>query len=97
MRRLGASILAVLVLASCTSTSPNEATGIVVDVQGELEQVEEFTVLVDGERMVFQPAADGDYAFPLGHLRDHLRSGEPVTVRWEEDGDSQVATFIDDA
>lgn len=84
-------------LGACTTYSDEEATGIVVDVQGDLEDIDRFTVLVDGEKMVFEPRPDGDYAFPLGHLRDHLRSGEPVLVRWEEDGDRIVATFIDDA
>lgn len=86
-----------LSLSACTASSGDEATGIVVDVQGDLEDIERFTVLVDGEEMVFEPSPAGEYAFPLGHLRDHLRSGEPVLVRWEEDGDRMVAMFIDDA
>lgn len=89
--------LGALSMVACTGYDGEEATGIVVDVQGELEDIEQFTVLVDGEEMVFQPSPDGDYAFPLGHLRDHLRSGEPVLVRWEEEGDGLVVTFIDDA
>lgn len=91
-------VVIALVIGACASTpGGDEATGIVVDVQGGLEEVDQFTVLVDGEGMVFEPSPDGDYAFPLSHLRDHLRSGEPVRVRWEERDDRRVATFLDDA
>ncbi|MFP3914088.1 MAG: hypothetical protein ACLFWM_04375 [Actinomycetota bacterium] len=88
-----ASLVAV---GACASSGENEATGIVVGVEGELEDVEGFTVLVDGEQMEFETIPEGDYAFPLGHLQDHLRSGEPVLIRWEEQGDSLIATFIAD-
>lgn len=94
---LALTLVLALSVSACSTYSGEEATGIVVDVQGDLENIEQFTVLVDGEEMVFEPGPEGDYAFPLGHLRDHLRSGEPVLVRWEVDGDRMVATFIDDA
>lgn len=88
-------VLAVL-FVGCSSPPEDAVRGIVVDVQGDLTSVDRFTVLVDGEQMVFEPADDGDFAFPLGHLRDHLRGGEPVVVGWEEEGDRLVATFLDD-
>jgi hypothetical protein len=47
--------------------------------------------------MVFVPIADGDYAYPLPHLRDHMRDGAPVRVGWERRGDELVATSLDDA
>jgi hypothetical protein len=90
--------LAALALmgAACASSSEEGVTGIVVDVQGDLDNVEQFTVLVEGEQMVFETTTDADYAFPAAHLRDHLRSGEPVQVRWEQEDDRRVAVFIDD-
>lgn len=81
---------------ACTSSSDEGVTGIVVDVQGDLEDVERFTLLVEGERIEFETASDADYAFPVAHLRDHLRSGEPVQVRWDGRDDRRIATFIDD-
>lgn len=98
MRRTAIRLLVLMAILSgaCGPTSGEEVTGIVVDVRGDLEDIEQFTVLANGERMEFGTTSDGDYSFGLGHLRDHLRSGEPVVVRWEERGDRLVATFIDD-
>lgn len=89
-------MVALLVLAACSQTPAGTQTGLVVDVTGTLDDVESFTVLIEGEEVALVPANDGDYAFALGHLRDHLRSGEPVAVRWEEREGDLVATFIDD-
>lgn len=98
VRHLALASVFLLVLAACGAhASGEEATGIVVDVQGELEEIDTFTVLIDGEQVTFETSPDADYAFPLGHLRDHLRSGEPVVVRWETEGERRVATSIDDA
>lgn len=98
MRRLALASLFLILLVACgADATGEEATGIVVDVQGELEEIDIFTVLIDGERITFETSPGADYSFPLGHLRDHLRSGEPVVVRWETEGDRRVATFIDDA
>lgn len=95
---MGVLLAASVVLAACsTSAGQAEGAGIVVDVQGEMDAIERFTVLLDGERLTFETSPEGEYAFPLGHLRDHLRSGEPVLVRWEEQGDRLVAISVDDA
>lgn len=94
---LALALTSTLVAVACGSSTEDGVTGIVVDVQGELDDVEQFTVLVDGERMVLETTPEADYAFPVAHLREHLRSGAPVLVRWEEQGDRRIATFIDDA
>jgi hypothetical protein len=68
----------------------NEGTvvGVVIEVDGNLDQVTSFTVLVDGEEMTFLPAENGEYPYPLPHLREHVRTSEPVVVTWERrDGD----------
>lgn len=70
--------------------------GVVVDVTGDLTTVEDFTVLVEGDPIRFVPTPDGDYAFPLPHLRDHLRTGEPVLVGWELVDGTRRATSLDD-
>jgi hypothetical protein len=90
------AVALLLAFVACSSPSEDAMHGIVVEVTGDLNEVEAFTVLVDGERVQFLPAPDGDHAFPLSHLQDHLRSGEPILVGWElVDGDYR-ATSIED-
>ena len=98
-RRLVGVALVVLVLGACAAPDPTgTATGIVVDVVGDLTTVTEFTISTGlRERMTFVPTPDGDYAFPLPHLQEHVRSGVPVVVDWERDGDVLWATAVDDA
>lgn len=85
-----------LVVAGCSGGGPASVTGLLVDVQGDLTTVTEFTLLVGEERLVFVPSPDGDYGFPLPHLRDHLRGGEPVVVGYIEADGELVATSIQD-
>lgn len=68
-----------------------------VDVQGDLTAVTEFSVLTEDGTEVFVPAEDGDFAFPLPHLREHIISGVPVVVFWEGRDGHKVAVFVDDA
>lgn len=89
-------LVGLLVLASCATQTSGTARGVVVEVVGDLTTIESFTILVDGERQTFGITGDGDYAFPPGHLRDHQRSGDPVLVGWEQQGDTRVAVSIDD-
>jgi hypothetical protein len=94
--RLAVAALVAL-LSACSAPSTGTMQGIVIDVEGSLTTVTGFTVLVDGEPVTFEASAEGDYAFPLGHLRDHIRTGEPVRVGWRMDGERRVATSLDDA
>lgn len=95
VRRLAAVLVVVLAVVAC---SPTEGTsrGVVVEVEGTLTEVTAFTVLLEGEEIRFLPVEDGDYAFPLGHLRDHLRSGEPVLIGWEKVDGVYYALSLDD-
>lgn len=86
----------LLALMACSPQTSGTMRGIVVEVTGGLAQVESFTVLVEGEEVVFRPIPDGDYAFPLPHLQEHLRTGEPVLVGWEAVDDGRVATSLED-
>lgn len=83
------------ILVGC-SPGTGTTTGVVTDVQGTLTEVESFTVLADGEETTFLPVAGQEYDFPLSHLREHERSGEPVIVDWEiRDGDRYALAVTD--
>lgn len=97
MRRGLTGILLLFAVAGCGLPTSGTMKGIVVDVTGDLTTVEEFTLLVEGDRVRFVPSPGGEFAFPLPHLRDHLRSGDPVLVGWELVDGIRVATFLDDA
>ncbi len=102
-RRLVGGMLVLGLLAVGACAAPDDlrgvAVGMVVDVVGDLTTVREFTISTDdGERMTFVPAPDGDFAFPLPHLQEHVRSGAPVAVAWEEDdAGTRWAIGVDDA
>ena len=90
----------LLVVSSACSDGRQTAHGIVVEVEGTITEVEGFLLrLSDGETVRLRPA-DGvlfhDNA-PIGHIRDHLRSGETIEVEFEvlDDG-SAVAYEIRD-
>ena len=92
-RRLAALLL--LLLAACTQTS-GTVNGPVVSVEGDLETVTSFVVLVEGDEWRFLPVPDGDYAFPLQHLREHQRTGQPVLVGWETRDGTRYALSVED-
>ena len=94
-RQLRIAVLGLMLATACAQTS-GTVIGTVIKVDGDLTAVQSFTVLVEGDEMVFIPTADGDYAYPLPHLRDHLRDGIPVRVGWERRGDDLVATTLED-
>lgn len=84
-----------LVLASCSQTS-GTARGVVASVDGTLDEVTSFVLLADGSELEFTPVADGEYDFPLSHLREHQRTGEPVLVGWEIVGSVRYALTLAD-
>ena len=98
MRRAGQLRIAALVLLLATACAQTSGTviGTVIKVDGDLTAVQSFTLLVEGDEMVFVPTDEGVYAYPLPHLRDHLRDGTPVRVGWERRGDQLVATSLED-
>jgi hypothetical protein len=87
--------LTVLLLVACSASS-GTVTGVVVDVEGDLTVVTAFTLLVDGEEMTYAPAGDGEFAFPLSHLREHLRDQEAVRVEWERRQGALLAVRVED-
>jgi len=79
------------------AAAPATVTGAVIAVDGDLSAVSSFTVLAEtGAELTFSPSPDGDYAFPLPHLRDHLRSGEPVRVSYVDAGGTLLAVAVTD-
>jgi hypothetical protein len=90
-----------LVAASCSGTATEEATGVVVDVTGDIVTVERFAIQTAAGDVLELEVAPGvvftDGA-PIGHLSEHLQTGAPVAVRYEvlDDG-SQVVVEINDA
>jgi hypothetical protein len=102
-RRLGAVVLiGAAILSACSGgTDGGTATGVVIDLEGDLTTVSSFVLrLPDGSDRTIVPAPGirfhGDAA--IGHLRDHLRSGAPVRIEYEvlDDG-SWVARLVEDA
>ena len=88
-------VAALLLLVACAQNS-GTVLGVVTEVEGDLSSVQRFTVLVEGETMTFVPAADGEFDYPLTHLRDHLRDGSPIRVTWEREGDRNLAVAVGD-
>ena len=79
--RLG-GMIALAVVVACTQAS-GTARGVVLSVEGTLQDVTAFTVLVEGEEWRMVPVPEGDYEFALPHLREHRLSGQPILVGWE--------------
>lgn len=99
--RLRRTFLAlILVAAGACGDGRQTVRGVVVEVEGGITEVEGFLVRsADGATLRLRPASGilfHDNA-PLGHIRDHLRSGEPIEVDYEvlDDG-TAVALEIRD-
>jgi hypothetical protein len=94
-RQLRLVMLCLLLVSACSQDS-GTVIGTVIAVDGDLSEVQSFTVLVEGDEMVFVPITEGVYAYPLPHLRVHLMDGTPIRVGWERRGDQLVATSLED-
>lgn len=85
----------LLTLSACGARF--RATGVVTDVAGGLDGVTSFTIrTTDGDDLAFVPSEDGEYDFPLSHLRSHLIGGDPIVVEWVEDQGQLVAIVVAD-
>lgn len=93
---VGLVAAAALALAFRPSDT-GQLTGLVTAVDGDLTTVRSFEVLSDGDRFSFRPAPDGDFDFPLVHLRDHLRTGDPIAVEYQLIDGSLIASRVTDA
>jgi hypothetical protein len=90
-----AAVLLVLIVAACGAANPT-IRGIVVDVEGDLVDVERFTMVTeDGERLELEPAPDVRFhdGAPLSHLTEHLRNGSPIDVTYRVLDDGTLAAL----
>lgn len=95
--RSAVPLVLLLALAGCSADDRGTVEGLVTQVDGDLSEVRSFSVLTEDGPRTFVPAEDGDFAFPLPHLGEHLRSGEPVVVFWEDQDGTAFAVGLDDA
>jgi hypothetical protein len=95
LKSISVVVVMTLGLIACNQTE-GTARGVVTAVDGSLEDVTSFVVLVEGSELEFTPTADGDYDFPLSHLREHQRTGETVLVGWEIVGSVRYALSLAD-
>jgi hypothetical protein len=99
-RRLVAVVLVLAVMAACAGPE-DRVTGVVIEVDGTLEEVRSFTIVTgDGDRMTFRPGPGVDrfeHGAPLPHLTEHLRTGEPIRVTYEPGESHPVALIVEDA
>ena len=109
MRRavVTAVLCSALLLAGCggdeeptgsNAEPPRELTGVILTIDSEgLGEVNSFELKEGDEsyRIFIDP--DIDYAFNLGHLNEHLASGQPVHVELDRRGGRLYAQSIADA
>ena len=90
-----AAIVTVALLAACAPTA-GTVRGVITSVEGTIDEVTAFTLLVDGAEDRFLVYEDVEYGFPLSHLREHQRTGEPVFVEWRLVGTVRYALSVAD-
>ena len=92
-------VLALLCVSCAQPPDGASVTGVVIAVDGNLTEVASFTIVTsDAEQLTFVPDPNaGNPGFPLVHLADHIRSGDPVEVHYDERDDTLWATWVDDA
>jgi hypothetical protein len=78
--------------------APGEVTGVLLDVESEgVGEVTSFTLKEGDDTYEIFIAEDVDYGFNLGHLNEHLTTGDPVRVPLEVRDGRLYAVSIDDA
>ncbi len=96
MRWRVGSLSLLLLLSFACSDGRQTARGIVIEVEGGITEVDGFLLrLPTGETIRLRPA-DGVFFHdnaPIGHLRDHLRSGETVEVVYEILSDGSAVAY----
>lgn len=78
--------------------APDEVTGVLLDVESEgVGEITSFTLKEGDDTYEIFIAEDVDYGFNLGHLNEHLTTGDPVHVPLEVRDGKLYAVSIDDA
>jgi len=92
----------MLVAAACSTGGDDvieqsgTVTGVVIAVDGTLGDVASFTVrMSDGTDATFEPVEGVlfDGTAPIDHVRDHLTSGSPVSIRYETLPDGSLSAL----
>lgn len=99
MSRPGLAVgLLALALGACSSDDAN-ASGVLIDMEGDLTTVQSFTLLTAEGECTFSPAEGLTFHdSPLSHLSSHLVSGEPIDVEYQAGDDgTKIATAVQDA
>jgi hypothetical protein len=83
--------------SAAVENAPDNVTGALIDVEAEgLGEVTGFTLKDGDETYEILIAEDVDYGFDLEHLREHLRTGDPVAVALDVRDGKLYALSIDD-
>lgn len=95
------TLLILLLATACTEAAPDRGpttvTGVVTGVESTgLNEVTQFDLRHEGETDTIFIDEDVDYGFPIGHLREHMSSGEPVRVETSERDGKLYAQSIED-
>ncbi len=89
---------AVLIFAYCGTGegSPETVHGRITDVQiRSVTEVDSFS-LSDATGETWSFTADGPLEFTPSHLREHMLTGEDVSVRFRRAGDVLIAVSVED-
>ncbi|MCL1601283.1 MAG: hypothetical protein M3112_07080 [Actinomycetia bacterium] len=88
------AIVVAIIASGCSASTSTEGAvfGIVTEVTGDLSGVESFVVLdEDGNSHKFVPSQKLEVMGQAPtHLRDHVLSGEPVTVLYHENSAGEL-------
>ena len=100
VRTLAAAAVVAGALAQGCSSNENPVIGVVTDVSGNLAGVESFELRTPDGRELTVDVTDGllfDGGPAISHLRDHLRSGEPIELEYatRPDGSLVVVAIRD--
>jgi hypothetical protein len=94
------TLATVLLCAACGGTLQS-VIGVVLQVNGtSLTQIDSFVLrTAEGQIITFTvgPIAFDQTSFPPQHLREHQQLATPVKVTYRLDGDTRVATKLEDA
>lgn len=97
MKLAAVACIVMLPFAACgddAASPPQGATtieGVVIEVESSgLNEVTSFDLRHEGEETTVYIIEDHDYGFPLGHLSEHLSSGDPVIVTGEVRSDGRL-------
>ena len=103
LRLLASAAAAGCVLAGCAAGGddpeppPSELTGVITRVEGQGDEVTAFTLEAGLQRYRVRIDPLRDYGFPLSHLREHERDGQPVRCELDERAGELYALTIEDA